>query len=91
MTRLRPSNDRFFSESLAHRRKNWSQRSWLIARGKSVAARSMVMFKTSYPQSHRAYDQVTYDLAATTFFLESLTNRRENARLYAEVIGDRRG
>ena len=25
---------------------DWSQRSWVIARGKSVATRSMVMFKT---------------------------------------------
>ena len=28
----------------------------MIARSKSVAARSMVMFKTSKAQSHRAYD-----------------------------------
>ena len=30
----------------------------MIARAKSVAARSMVVFKTSKAQSHRTYDQV---------------------------------
>ena len=31
---------------IAERTYDWSQRSWVIARGKSVATRSMVMFKT---------------------------------------------
>ena len=54
-TRLRPTCDRKMFQSWANRRKNvrlvaevvrLAQRSWAIARGKSVATRSMVMFKT---------------------------------------------
>ena len=41
---------------VAKRSYDWLQRSWVIARGKSVETRSMVMFKTL---SHRAYHQVT--------------------------------
>ena len=41
---------------IVERAYGWSQRSWVIARAKLVAARSYVMFNT---QSHRAYDQVT--------------------------------
>ena len=51
-TRLRRSFDQDNLESYTYRRQivertyDWSQRSWVIARGKSVATRSMVMFKT---------------------------------------------
>ena len=54
-TRLRPTCDRKYCHrgqieertyDWSHRVYDWSQRSWVIARGKSVATRSMVMFKT---------------------------------------------
>ena len=55
-TRLRPTSDRFFfcnrgqieerTYDWSQKSYDWSQRSWVIARGKSVATRSMVMFKT---------------------------------------------
>ena len=54
-TRLRPTCDRKMLQSWANRRRTYdwphrsydlSQRSWVIARGKSVATRSMAMFKT---------------------------------------------
>ena len=43
----------------------WSQRSWMIARAKSVAARSWSCSKLLKPQSHRAYDEVTTYLPPT--------------------------
>ena len=49
---LRPGYDEAATKTIWNRRQivertyGWSQRSWVIARGKSVATRSMVMFKT---------------------------------------------
>ena len=58
----------------------------MIARAKSVAARSYVMFKTSHTglttRLRRSCDQNNS---------ESLTNRRKDVRLVAEVVGDRKG
>ena len=65
---------------------DWSQRSWVIARAKSVAARSYVMFKTSRTglttRLQRSCDQNN---------LESLTNHRKDVPMVAEVVGDRKG
>ena len=44
---------------IVERTYDWSQRAWVIARAKSVAARSWSCSKLLKPQSHRAYDQVT--------------------------------
>ena len=49
-TRLSPSYDRLFLRNrgqIVERTYDWLQRSWVIARAKSVVTRSMVMFKTS--------------------------------------------
>ena len=65
---LRPGYDLPATETcwnrgqIVERTYDWSQRSWVIAKAKSVAARSMVNLSCSKllkPQSHRAYDQVT--------------------------------
>ena len=47
-TYLRPKNGPIVERTYdwSQRSYDWSQRSWVIARGKSVATRSMVMFKT---------------------------------------------
>ena len=61
----------------------------MIARAKSVVARSYSCSKLLKPQSHRAYDQVTTYLRPK--MLESWASRRKNVRLVAEVVGDRQG
>ena len=62
---LRPGYDLPATETcwnrgqIVERTYDWSQRSWVIAKAKSVAARSMVNLSCSKllkPQSHRAYD-----------------------------------
>ena len=47
-TYLRPKNGAIVERTCdwSQRSYDWSQRSWAIARGKLVATRSMVMFKT---------------------------------------------
>ena len=58
----------------------------MIARAKSVATRSYVMFKTSHSglttRLRRSCDQNN---------LESYKNRRKDVRLVAEDVGDRKG
>ena len=51
-TRLRPTCDRkvWNRGQIVERTYDWSHRSWVIARAKSVAARSMVIFKTYNPR-----------------------------------------
>ena len=44
---------------IVERAHDWSRRSWMIARAKSVAARSWSCSKHIKPQSHGVYDQVT--------------------------------
>ena len=61
----------------------------MIARTKSVAARSWSCSTILNPQSHRAYDQVTTYLRLKMG--ESWASRRKNVRLVAEVVGDRQG
>ena len=72
---------------------DWSQRSWVIARGKSVAARSWSCSKPSHTV-------LTTRLRPTCDrkMLEWWANRRKNVRpvaevvrLVAEVVGDRKG
>ena len=58
----------------------------MIARAKSVAARSWSCSKRLNPQSRPGYD-----LHATENMLESWANRRKNVRLVAEVVVDRQG
>ena len=62
---LRPGYDlattEFFRNrgQIVERTHDWSRRSWMIARAKSVAARSWSCSKLLKPQSHGIYDQVT--------------------------------
>ena len=44
---------------IVERTYDWSQRSWVIARAKPVAARSWSCSKLLKSLTHRAYDQVT--------------------------------
>ena len=85
-TYLRPKHG-----PIVERAYDWSQRSWVIARGKSVAARSWSCSKPSHTG-------LTTRLRPTCDrkMLEQWANRRENVRLVAEfvrlvaaVVGDR--
>ena len=60
----------------------------MVARAKSVAARSWSCSKLLNPQPHRAYDQVT---TCDRKIRESWACRRKNVRLVADVVGDRQG
>ena len=66
---------------IVERTHDWSQRSWVIARAKSVAARSWSCSKPSHTW-------LTTRLPPTCdrIFLESLANHRKNVRLVAEVV-----
>ena len=62
----------------------------MIARAKSVAARSMVMtlFKTSKP-CRPGLTTMLRPTCDTEKMLESWVSRRKNVRLVAAVVGDR--
>ena len=87
-TYLRPKNG-----PIVQRTHDWSQRSWVIGRGKSVAARSWSCSKPSHTG-------LTTRLRPTCDrkMLQSWANRSKNVRLAAEVVrlvaeivGDRKG
>ena len=91
---LRPGYDLPATENapIVERTYDWSQRSWVIARAKSVAERSWSCSKPSHtgltPRSRHTCDRK---------LLQSWTNRRTNVRLVAEavrlvalVVGDRK-
>ena len=82
-----PANGKCWNRrKIVERTYDWSQRSWVIARAKSVAARSYVMLKPSHigltTRLRRRCDQNN---------LASYTHRRKDVRLVAEVVGDRKG
>ena len=66
---------------MVERTYDWSQRSWVIARAKSVAARSWSCSKPSHTG-------LTTRLRPTCDrkMLQSWANRRKNVRLVAEVV-----
>ena len=59
----------------------------MIARAKSVAARSRSCSKLLKPQSHWAYDQVTTYMPPKNVGIGG-GGHRMNVRLVAEVMGD---